>query len=111
MKPSVLLAVLFGVLCVTYAVSSSSSKKETRIRTARNIAAERQNDEVKGALAQLYRRLMENEIKQQDFSDADRAEIESIASKIRNLFHGLGNKIKSGFTKLGGKIKKAFHKG
>ena len=108
MKTLILCAVLFVSLCVTFAAASSSSKKENELRVARSAVVERQDET---ALAQLYFRLLENEVKQQDFSDEDRAKIESILSKMRNFFHGLGHKIRRGFSSFGSKVKKAFHRG
>lgn len=61
------------------------------------------------ALTQLYLRLLEKEVQRQDFTDEDKAKIESIFDNIRNAFTNFGDKIKSGFTSFGEKVKNFFH--
>ena len=110
MKSIVLFAVVIGTLCVTCAVASPF-KKESGLRTARSAIVNQQEESVKSALVQLYLRMLENEVKEQDYSDEDRAKIESIFSKMKNFFHNLGDKVKNSFSKFGEKVKNAFRRG
>ena len=107
MKLFAFLVITFCVLCVTCAIASSSLKRENRLRTARSTSVERQDEDDRLALAQLHLRLM-NEAKKQDFSDKDKAEIESILSSIKDRFVNLGDKIKNGLTSFGSKVKNFF---
>lgn len=89
---------------------SSSSDRETKLlkaikmlgqvkaQTPKDAVVEEQDD--RAALAQLYVRLLENEVEKQDFSDEDRAEIESLLSRMRQKFAALGRRIKGGFRKV-----------
>ena len=61
------------------------------------------------ALTQLYFQLLKKEVQRQDFSDEDKAKIESIFDNIKNAFTNFGNKVKSGFASFGEKMKNFFH--
>ena len=115
MKTLVLLAVLIGVVCITYSTATPySSNQEKKLisslvqqLSSRESVVEKQEDDDNIALAQVYLRLLENEVQKQDMSDEDRAEMESISSKLRNKFKNFRNKIAGGFRKF----KNFFHRG
>ena len=113
MKTLVLLAVL-GVVCITYSAATPySSNQENRLLSSlqqlssHDSVIEEQEDDDDTALAQLYLHLLENEVQKQDMSDEDRAEMESIFSKLKQKFTNFGNKIAGGFRK----VKNFFHRG
>lgn len=115
MKTLVLLAVLIGVVCITYSTATPySSNQEKKLisslvqqLSSRDSVVEKQEDDDNIALAQVYLRLLENEVQKQDMSDEDRAEMESIFSKWGKKFKNFRNKIAGGFRKF----KNFFHRG
>ena len=113
MKTLVLLAVL-GVVCITYSAATPYSyNQENRLLSSlqrlssRDSVVEEQENDDDTALAQIYLRLLENEVQKQDMSNEDRAEMESIFSNLKQKFKNFGNKVAGGFRK----IKSFFHKG
>ena len=115
MKTLVLLAVLIGVVCITYSTATPyASNQEKKLisslvqqLSSQESVVEKQEDDDNIALAQVYIHLLENEVQKQDMSDEDRAEMESFFSKLRNKFKNFRNKIAGGFRK----VKKFFHRG
>ena len=113
MKTLILVAVFLGALCISYsaAIPSFSDRQSkllkvlqqlnvAEIQSPQDFLVEEQED--KTALAQLFLRLLENEVQKQDMSDA---EMESIFSGLKEKFSNLGNKIKGAFNK----VKNFFH--
>ena len=115
MKTLVLLAVLLGVVCISYSTASPySSNQEKRLisslvqqLSSQDLVVEEQEDNDDTALAQFYLNLLENEVQKQDMSDEDRAEMENIFTRIRRGFANFRNKIRRGFQK----VKNFFHRG
>jgi hypothetical protein len=121
MKALVLLAVLIGVLCITYSAATpyASNQEDQLISSlAQQLSSqdsavnvqEQDDDNDDTALAQVYLHLLENEVQKQDMSDDDRAEMESIFSKLKRKFTNFRNKIKGGFRNIKNKIKGGFRK-
>lgn len=111
MKTLVLLAVLLGVVCITYSAAtpySSNLVQENKrmIRSlmqqlsSRDSLVEEQEDDDDTALAQFYLRLLENQVQKQDMNDEDRAEMESIFSNLKKKFSNFGKKVAGGFRKV-----------
>lgn len=115
MKTMVLLAVLLGVVCISYSTASPySSNQEKRLisslvqqLSSQDLVVEEQEDNDDTALAQFYLNLLENEVQKQDMSDEDRAEMENFFSRIKQKFRNLRSRIVKGF----GKVKNFFHGG
>ena len=113
MKSFLFFAVLLGALCISYSAPSYSSDQEVELQAVFNQLLERESkaqevlnnaietQDDKTALAQLYFRLLENEVQKQGLSDEDMAEMQSILDKLR----AFGRKVKNAFNKLGKKIK------
>lgn len=117
MKLFVLFAVLIGALCA-YSTARPLSDQDAEIEEflsqmneakAQNLMSRDMMFEPPDALTQLYLHLLKKEVQKQDFSDEDRAKIESVLDNIRNAFTNFGNTIKNGFTSFGEKVKNFFH--
>ena len=65
-----------------------------------NEAKAREQQHGRSALARLYICMQENEAWMQDFSDEERAQIESVLSRIKKKFNALGTRIRGGFSKV-----------
>ena len=113
MKTFILVAVFLGALCISYsaATPSSSNREDKLLKVLQQLnVAEVQSpqdslveEQDKTALAQLFLRLLENEVQKQDMSDA---EIESIFSRLKQKFANFRNKVKGAFKK----VKNFFHR-
>lgn len=114
-----LLAILLGALCITHstaATSSSFSRDDRLLRVlqqlsvteAQSLLVEEQEDRT--ALAQLFLHmgLLENEVQKQDRNDREKAEMEAILSRARNLFARLGHTVGKGFNRFGQAVKDIF---
>ena len=92
-----------GELCIMYTTANPiyNQKAVAQVlnRLMNEVKAQEQQDG-RPALAQLYIRMLENEAQMQDFSDEERAQIESILSWIKKKFNTVGTKIRSGFNKV-----------
>ena len=126
MKTVIFLAVLLGAVCITCTAAtpySSNQQSEDKLLNAlkqlsaaevqspQDSLVEEQEEEDDTALAQLYLHLLENEVQKQNMSDEDRAEMESIFSKLKQKFRNFRNKIVKGYRRFKQKVKKFFHRG
>lgn len=115
MKALVLLAVLIGVVCVTYSTATPyTSNQEKKFisslvqqLSSQDSVVEKQEEDDNVPLAQVYIHLLENEVQKQDMSDEDRAKMESFFSKLKQKFSNFGKKVAGGFRKF----KNFFHHG
>ena len=115
MKSFVFFAVLLGALCITYSTASPSFSRDSELQMilnqlneakaewdafvdAQDALVEAQDARDQAALAQIFVRLLKNEVQNQSYSDGKRAEIES-------LFHRLGRWLKKRFEDLGKKLR------
>ena len=126
MKTVIFLAVLLGAMCITCTAAtpySSNQQSEDKLLNAlkqlsaaevqspQDSLVEEQEEEDDTALAQLYLHLLENEVQKQNMSDEDRAEMESIFSKLKQKVRNFRNKIVKGYRRFKQKVKKFFHRG
>ena len=108
MKSFVFFAVLLGALCITYSTASPSFSRDSELqmilnqlneaKAERDAFVEAQDARDQAALAQIFVRLLKNEVQNQSYSDGKKAEIES-------LLHRLGRWLKKRFEDLGKKIR------
>ena len=111
MKTFIFLAVLLGALSIAAASTNRRDKLLNALQQLKLAEAQSMRDSLvekqdyRDVLAQAFISKLENEVQKQDMDDEERAEMESLISRIKQKFSNLRNK----FRAFGGKVKRFFH--